>query len=236
MAYALKNGIRYGLKFTKEDSIKFIGHLDLLKIFERAFMRSGLPMKYSQGFNPHQLISMASPLSLGMTSSAEYAEAEFTKEVPEEEIRAKLNPYLPEGVKVLFAFRLAEGEKIGMGQMAAALYTIDFKNLCTEEFLKENLPKYMALPQIITEKKTKRGIKETDIRPDIFEACIHADDPRKMDVLLAAGSRANLKPEVFAKGLFAYFGGNFSPNKLLVERKEIYRQKDNKFVPFKSGE
>ena len=232
----MKNGIKYGLKFTKEDSIKFIGHLDLLKIFERAFLRSGLPMKYSQGFNPHQLISMASPLSLGMTSRAEYAEVEFTEEVPESEIRDRLNPYLPEGVKVLFAFRLAEGEKIGMGQMAAALYTIDFRNLCSEEFLRENLSRYMALNEIITEKKTKRGIKETDIRPDIFEARIQEDDPLCVDVLLAAGSRANLKPEVFARGLFKYFGGDFMPNRLLVERREIYREKDEKFEPFKSGE
>ena len=232
----MKNGIKYGLKFTKEDSIKFIGHLDLLKIFERAFMRSGLPMKYSQGFNPHQLISMASPLSLGMTSIAEYAEIEFTEEVPTEEIRDRLNPYLPKGVNVLFAFRLAEGEKIGMGQMAAALYTIDFKNLCSEEFLSQSIPKYMALPQIITEKKTKRGIKEADIKPDIFSVSIQDASPLKVDVLLAAGSRANLKPEVFAKGLFAYFGKNFSPNKLLIERREIYREKNNKFEPFKSGE
>ncbi len=232
----MKNGIRYGLKFTKEDNIKFIGHLDLLKIFERAFMRSGLPMKYSQGFNPHQLISMASPLSLGMTSAAEYAEVEFTEEVAAAEIRDRLNPYLPEGVKILFAFRLAEGEKIGMGQMAAALYTIDFRNLCSEEFLKENLPKYMALDEIITEKKTKRGIKETNIKPDIFEARIQEDSPLKVDVLLAAGSKANLKPEVFARGLFKYFGEEFSPSKLLVERREIYREKDDKFEPFKSGE
>ena len=210
--------------------------MDLLKVFERAFARSRLPMKYSQGFNPHQLIAMASPLSLGMTSAAEYAEVEFTEEVPCGEIRDRLNDCLPEGVRILFAFRLEEGEKIGMGQMAAAAYTIDFKNLCSEDFLKDALPKYMALPEIITEKKTKRGIKETDIRPDIFKAQIQAENPLKVDVLLAAGSKANLKPEVFAGGLFAHFGKEFSPNKLVMERREIFRQTGNDFEPFRSGE
>lgn len=230
----MKNGIRYGIKFTKSDVIKFIGHLDLLKIFERAAMRAKLPIKYSQGFNPHQLISFTSPLSLGMTSSAEYCEIEFTKEFPEEEIKEKLNMYFPEGIHVISAFRLEDGEKIGMGQMSAALYRIDFKNLCSSSFLEEALPKYMALPEILTEKKTKRGIKETDIRADIFEAHIYKDT--SVDVLLAAGSERNLKPDVFAKGLFKYFGKEFSPHKLLIERREIYRKKDNRFEPFRSGE
>ena len=230
----MKNGIRYGIKFTKGDAIKFIGHLDLLKVFERTVLRSRLPIKFSQGFNPHQLISMASPLSLGMTSISEYAEFEFKEEISPEEIKEKLNLYCPEGLRVISAFRLNEGEKIGMGQMAAAEYRIDFKNLCTREFLAENLPKYMALPEIWVEKKTKRGIKETDIRIDIFKAEILEDTT--VDVLLAAGSARNLKPEVFAKGLFKYFGKEFSPHKLLIERREILRKKDNEFEAFKSGE
>ena len=64
--------VRYVIKFTKGENIKFIGHLDLMRTIQRIIKRSGLPVEYSKGFNPHMALSIAQPLSVGVYSDGEY--------------------------------------------------------------------------------------------------------------------------------------------------------------------
>lgn len=80
-------GIR--LKFTKGSEVKYISHLDLMRVFQRALRRASIPISYSSGFNPHQEISFAAPLSLGVTSNAEYVDLKLTEPMDVREIRRR---------------------------------------------------------------------------------------------------------------------------------------------------
>lgn len=95
------NSVR--IRFTRGEEVKFISHLDLMKVFERAIRRSGLPIAYSQGFNPHPQMVFGLPLAVGMTSEGEYADFELTQETDPEHFMVKLNQFLPEPIRVTAA-------------------------------------------------------------------------------------------------------------------------------------
>lgn len=83
--------MRYLIKFSKEGNIKFVSHLDLQRTLQRNFKRSGLPVEYSKGFNPHIIMSLAQPLAVGLYSKGEYLDVSFIEEEDENIIVDKLN-------------------------------------------------------------------------------------------------------------------------------------------------
>ena len=105
--------MRYLIKFTKEENIKFISHLDVLKTIQKNIRRAGLPVEFSQGFNPHMNTSIAQPLSVGVYSSGEYMDMILTTEMDEQEIVDKLNATAPSGIKYISALAIpyTQGEK-----------------------------------------------------------------------------------------------------------------------------
>jgi len=92
--------VKMRLRFSKDGNLRFIGHLDFLKVFQQALGRSKLPVAYSQGFNPLMLLSFALPLPLGMTSRHDYADLTLEMEVPECEIISRLNAHAPGGLTI----------------------------------------------------------------------------------------------------------------------------------------
>ena len=91
--------VRYLIKFSKESEIKFVGHLDLMRTIQRMMKRSGLPVVYSKGFNPHINLSLAQPLAVGIYSSGDYLDAPFEEEIPELKVKEALNNSAPPGIK-----------------------------------------------------------------------------------------------------------------------------------------
>lgn len=91
----------YRLLFSKEGTASYISHLDLLRTFQRAFIRSGMVIRHSNGFHPHPVMSFVLPLSVGQTSACELLDFETVEELPSQEMAGRLNPCLPAGVKVL---------------------------------------------------------------------------------------------------------------------------------------
>jgi len=114
--------IRYRVTFEKKNLARFVGHLDLQTLFQRALKRAGVPVAYSQGFNPHMLISFAQPLPLGMESLCEMVDIEVTREIEPIEFAAKLNESLPVGFTVLSAELLSPQTK----RVAAAVYAATY--------------------------------------------------------------------------------------------------------------
>ena len=102
--------MRYLIKYTKEADIKFISHLDLLRTIQRSIRRSGLPIHYSKGFNPHMATAIAQPLSVGVYSDGEYMDAEFDEEVEISEMLQKLNENSARGVRFLNAVLISEAK------------------------------------------------------------------------------------------------------------------------------
>lgn len=198
----------YYLRYEKTERVKYVSHLDFVRMFGRAFRRAHLPIAYSEGFNPHPILGFALPLSVGYTSECEILETSLTEELSPEELISRLNSVLPEGVKILSA----HGGKSNMKKLDFALYQV------YPEKTPEGILDFLSLQEIFIEKKTKSGIKESDIRLDIKDIKI---SPGKIEMILAAGSRRNLKPEVVIAAMNKYMPG-YKSGDCRYHRKQIF--------------
>jgi len=177
---------RYRVTFAKTGKVRFIGHLDLQDLFQKAIKRAKLPVGYSEGFNPHQLLSFACPLPLGMAGHAEMLEVFLTQEVLPQEIVSVLNSQMPQGLTILSA-----EEVPSVGKSAAALVRSATYSICFSQAV--DVRAIMASDRIEVMKKGK----QTDIRPDIHD--LSSNGGNCIIALLACGSERNLKPEVLAE-------------------------------------
>ena len=156
-------------KFIRDEEVKFISHLDLMKVFERALRRAGIPILYSKGFNPHPQLVFGLPLSVGVTSEAEYLDFKIEDSIDIDEFMDKLNSCLPRGVTLTDAKEKNTKANI-MASISGASYKIlvtssKFENL---DEVRDMVNKFMDLKEIVIKKQTKRKIKDVDIRPMIY--------------------------------------------------------------------
>lgn len=221
------DNFRYRFKFTKGEEIKFIGHLDFMVAFQRACKRADIPIAYSNGFNPHQLLNFASPLSLGYTSFGDYGDFQLQERLCAEDIKNKLNENMPAGVNILDIVELKKDAEKVMTSLCAAAYVIKFEKAVTPKIIKENLDTFMKQEEIVVLKKTKKNLKDTDIKPDILEIENVSDEDGRIKAVVNAGSVNNLKPESIAEAFMKYVGLEFSKNKNRYTRIDMYMTDGN---------
>lgn len=167
------------VRFSKIGLLKFIGHLDVMRYFQKVLSRSGLPIKYTQGFHPHQIMSFASPLGVGLTSDGEYMDFELEEDRSEEEINTALQNSLTDGfliskvtilnprilnVKKVSAMALVDSADYFIYQKPGTMVSEKEKNM-----FEEAVSKLLALPELVITKKTKTNEKELDIKPYIYD-------------------------------------------------------------------
>lgn len=228
--------MRYLTKFTKEENIKFISHLDVLKTIQKNIRRAGLPIEYSQGFNPHMNTSIAQPLSVGVYSSGEYMDMVLTTEVNEEEIVDKLNKTAPSGIKYISALAVpyVEGEKKvpqAMALIDAARYTIKIKYSDVLK-LEEEVNKLLEVKEWNTIKKSKKGEKEVDIRPLVKEFSFWIKDEFLiLNVVISTGSREHLSADLLVNYIQQKTSNALLDSFVNVKREEMYFYKNNKLTP-----
>ena len=190
---------RYAIKFSKDGYVKYTSHLDLLRMFKRAFKKTGLGLKYSQGYNPHPKMGFAQPLSLGYSSRCELIE--FETEMPHTtgEIMEKMRGEMPDGIKLLSCFELDEKIKSLASDAEAAEYKIWIPTEHTEEVLKSFLATYLNKNEITAlkrQKKTKK-MEPVNIRHMIRELEISkVGEFAMIKALLDCGSKSNCSPEL----------------------------------------
>ena len=220
---------KYRVKYTKGSELRFVSHLDLMKLFQRAVRRAGLPIGYSHGFNPHQLMSFGNPLSLGMTSIAEYCDMEFDTETDPEEITKRLRAVMNDGIEIIRISRLPQQVLTAMAELRACEYEAALDRKI--DGLGEKIKAFMAQKEIIALKKTKSFLKETDIRPDIFEMeDISDDETSKIRMLLAAGSTRSLRADLTVQAFYDFIGAEYDKYKVVFRRTEMYRLDGDKLV------
>lgn len=198
----------YYLRYEKTQKAKYVSHLDFVRMFGRAMRRAHLPIAFSEGFNPHPLLGFALPLSVGYTSECEILEITLTEEIPPIEIMNALNDVLPDGVKITAAY---EG-KSRMKALENALYIV------YPQKVPSGVLEFLSMESILIDKKTKSGIKETDIRSDIKSIKVYID---RIEMVISAGSKRNLKPEVVMNAMNKYING-YKSGDCEYHRKEIY--------------
>ena len=207
------------IKFSKQGNLRFVGHLDMMRYFQKAFRRSGLPISYSEGFSPHQIMSFAAPLGMGLEGLGEYFDIRVPDEgtpVSSDEAVERLNDEMAEGLKILSYLAIPDETGNCMAAVHAADYTVRFLTEKKKETapdvpddfrvnggacgagisaaLSSALSALLEKPEILVTKKGKKGnLREVDLRPMIFSA--RAEGP-ELKMNIAQGSEANLKPEL----------------------------------------
>lgn len=210
------------IKFGKEGDLKFIGHLDIMHFYQKALRRADIPICYSAGFSPHQIMSFASPLSLGLTSEGEYMDIEVSESGTSADMLERLNAQMVEGAHVYSWRKLPDDAENAMASFAAADYTVRFRpGYGPENWAQfaEEFSAFCSQDSIMVEKQTKRSTREIDIRPLIYELKI-ADGEVFMQV--ASGSVNHLKPEMVFEAFYNSKGEELSPFALLIHRREMY--------------
>jgi radical SAM-linked protein len=221
------------MKFSKNGPLKFVGHLDMMRYFQKVFRRAGVDIAYSKGYSPHQIISFAAPLGLGVTSDGEYLDAEFNSVESSEKMLERINEQMNEGVVLLEFKQLPDKCKNAMSSVAGADYQISFREGYYEEsvFL-DAVKDFMAQEQILIVKKTKKSEKEVDIRPMIYEMDVRDGH---IFMRLATGSVNNLKPNLVMEAMCHYLGLAHEKFAFMVHKTETYLEKDGELLPLGSA-
>ncbi|WP_028514991.1 TIGR03936 family radical SAM-associated protein [Ruminococcus flavefaciens] len=189
--------IRVRATFEKCGRAKYISHLDLNRCMLRTFRRSRLPIWYTEGFNPHPYYSFALALSLGFESSCEILDFNLNEDIPFDEIRDKLNAVMPEGMRIV---KVAE-QKQKITAIAKAEYSFSLVSDETGELFTA-VQELIASPEIFIEKKTKKGLKTVDIKPDMeILTCNKTENSIDISMYLPAGTQTNYNPTLFIEAL-----------------------------------
>lgn len=235
------------MKFYKTGPLKFIGHLDIMRYFQKAFRRAGIDVEYSKGFSPHQIMSFAAPLGVGLTSESEYLDVSLNSCLERETMMAMINHAMNEYIRVTDFRILPENSKNAMSIVAGADYKVSLKDgyefLNKEEFV-QKFHEFMSMKEIVVTKKSKKSESDVDIKPLIYKYAFdrasfyEADaDNRLLEgeeiaevynngiccyLKLAAGSVNNLKPELVLEGFCKYAGIEISEFAFQIHRIEVY--------------
>ena len=209
------------VKFSKQGTMKFIGHLDIMRYFQKAIRRAEIDIAYTEGLSPHMIMSFAAPLGVGLTSDAEYMDIELRTPISSEKAIEALNRVNVEGITVTGFWQIPDDKKNkAMTLVAAADYTLRFrKGYAPKGDWQSNISHFFAQKSILVMKKTKKDEKEVDIRPMIYEMSVNAGT---VSMKLAAGSAANLKPELVMDAYLNTLGMEPSPFAYEINRCEVY--------------
>lgn len=218
------------IKFRKTGIMKFIGHLDVMRYFQKAIRRADVEICYSGGFSPHQIMSFAAPLGVGITSNGEYVDIEVHSTGTTAEMLERLNAVMAEGFEIAEYKLLPDTTTNAMSSVAAADYTLTFRpgyepeEESAEEWFKK-LTAFFDQPQVMVLKKTKKGEKEMDLKPLIYDLGVIAGNDAAQAQLfmkISTGSASNIKPELLLDAYYKALGKERSPFAFMVQREEVY--------------
>lgn len=216
-------------RFSRDEKLKYLAHLDMLRLFERAIKRAGLPVSYTQGFNPRQKIVFGLPIAVGLTSSAEYADIEFDEDVEPEVFVSRLNQALPDGITVVGAVPLLNKDNI-MNQIASAKYEIKFTVQGVDRGrLEDAVLGFLENEDVTVMKKTKKGTRPVNIRPLIYSLSVREGDDGSfiLEAFLSAGAENNLRPDLLMEAFIQKTGLDIDVES--IHRKAMYASTFNEW-------
>ena len=203
--------------FVKEGPSKYMSHLDLMRCMTRTMRRAGVPIWYTEGFNPHPFMTFALPLALGASGLCETMDVRLTADMPFDEVKKRLNSALCEGIRVTCVEY--QGEKATAIQSAVYRITLAADGVSGEE-LSGALEKYLSQDKILVQKKNKKKqFVDIDVKPHIFSYEVVCDgECAVLSIQLPAGNDVNINPSVLLKGFANANGVEF-------EKCDIVREK-----------
>lgn len=228
------------IKFRKYGAMKYIGHLDVMRYFQKVMRRGNIPIAFTGGYSPHMIMSFAQPLGVGVTSDGEYLDIELTEAIPSKCAVAQMNEVMAEGIDIVSFVEIPEDKKqSGMTITAAADYRVTFP--VSPKFPEEirRIPehwtgqaeRFLSQEKITVMKATKRSEKEVDIKPMIYDMQVEDED---IYLFLAAGSENNLKPDLVMNAFLDFMGEDKENTPMRFHRIDVYAK--NPEVPADAGE
>lgn len=214
------------LLFEKKGRAVWISHLDLMRLFQRAFQRAELPLKHTQGFNPRPSVSIALPLSVGVESCCELLD--FTlegAEVPCGEICRRLNEKLVEGIRVLQVYE--DGRKLKDLRLLSCRVTLEYDQGLPAGCA-EAISALFAQPELLVEKHTKNGMQEQNIIPMIRNLQVEAGEKYLVLNALVYCQNPTLNPALLVSAIERYLP-EFAPSFSHCARLEIYDEQEQIF-------
>ena len=215
------------LLFEKTGSAVWMSHLDLMRLFQRAFKRAGLPLKHTQGFNPRPSVSIALPLSVGVESHCELLDFDLDgMDIPADEITARLNGALISGVRVRKTY--TNGRKLRDLALLDATITLAYDNGIPENACSA-LETLFSRESLIISKKTKNGMQDQDIIPMIRQLRITPTDNNtlQLDARICC-QNPTLNPAQIIAAINLYLP-EFTPNYTKCSRIEIMDAQEETF-------
>ena len=221
------------IKFRKWGVMKFIGHLDMMRYFQKAMRRAHIDICYSEGFSPHQIMSFAAPLGVGITSDGEYLDIEVNASESSEASMKALNATMVDGVMVTSYVRLPDDAKTAMSIVAAADYRLSYKegyeSPYTTSQWKEIVQKHFTeQPKFLIVKKTKKSEREVDLKPLVYQFFVEGDENApQFHISVSTGSVDNIKPELVLSSVYEKCGLVYEDAAIQIHREEVYARGEN---------
>ncbi|HEX3030973.1 MAG TPA: TIGR03936 family radical SAM-associated protein [Bacillota bacterium] len=225
--------MRYRIQFSRLAEARFVSHLDTMKAVERAMRRARIPIAFSEGFNPHPKFSFGSALAVGVTSEKEYLDLELQQEWEPARLLKTLSANMPGGYRLSEVKVLAPEAPAAMSIINQADYLVRFKpsRTVTQEQLEQLVTDFLARPEIIVEKNTKKGKRQADLRPGIFTLSAQLQNPYIiLRMHLQSGSTGNIRPEDVVSALSAQ--GNLDVDVITaqIHRLGLYVSKNDQLL------
>lgn len=230
------------IKFRKFGRMKYIGHLDLMRYFQKAIRRAGIDIRYSEGFHPHMIMSFAAPIGVGMQSEGEYFDIEVHSMPSVTEAVLALNSQMADGIDVISCTILDDQAKKSMSLVEAAryryLYREDAGPHPSASELRDAIRRfYTEADSIEVTKKTKKSERTLDLKPLIYEFSVCEDgDDYGFELFLSAGSTDNIKPELVLTAFYDSLDLTFDPLDFERWRIETYtKNQDGAMIPLEKA-
>ncbi|MBR1861669.1 MAG: TIGR03936 family radical SAM-associated protein [Lachnospiraceae bacterium] len=221
----------YRVRFSKHGAIRYIGHLDVMRYFQKVLRRAEVDVAYTNGFSPHEITTFAQPLGVGIESDGEYMDVRMNSYISCGELRDKINNNSVPGIQAISVKRLPPKSGNAMASVAAAEYYIGFKegkepgllagNAFDAQRITELINAFLSRPEIILQKEGKNGLREVDIKERIYtfewdtaEKCFH--------IIVDASSGYNIKPLSLMELFMSFNDDSLKENSLLIYRADTY--------------
>lgn len=200
-----------------------------MRFFQKAIRRAGIDVTYTKGFSPHQVMTFAAPLGVGLESNGEYMDIEVNSLTSCQDTLERLSRASVSGIEIVSVRVLPEDAGNAMASVAAAAYTVHFREGREPKTdLAGALPGFLARDSILYTKETKKGSRELDLKPGIFKL---SWEDNRLFLLLDASSAGNIKPGQVVEALLAECGEALQENALLITREDIYTRQNRDKAP-----
>ena len=222
--------MRMLIRFGKKARLRFISHLDLQRFFQRALNRTDLPIAFSQGFNPHPVMSFGSALAMGWTSEYEIVDVKLAVPIGRGRAEAAMRAALPEDLPILQVKMIDDRHPAPMAQVRAADYRVTFEDQAAREAVFTAIPGFLAEETVMALRKTKSGEKSVNIRPLAIQ--IHTEGEALLPRLMLT-EKDTLKPDLLVRTL-AEMGGIEAPEARIHRLCLLGEDKDGKLTELMS--